>query len=615
MTTAISNHNGYSSQTTNFNKPFSSAKAQGTYNKAMGNSQELQAWLEEAMVELAAVQNGQAPVPAGFANAQEYIGQLTEWIAWTQNELSSTPQWSPSPQQSPYSNNPVGYNSGGLPQEPNGFIAGPLGSYVANWSDVEINYYAGHPSNAYETMVMTDELTVNSSAFVNINVTAEANPKSGEMMIKIVITDPTFGTSKVIWVNPEAKIKINSANPDKITIDANAAALTEITTDKFSSSKVATDATLPPHKEGKNGELIFEQPNLVIDSIGGKTANIYSTQSVSFITEATDTINITNATLDGKEALQVVITDIDGNIKGAYLVRKVKGLNINFPNAIAENFSAGNTQEFETLQDIGPKQNQLTISYAGMEDATKDAKIDEAAKALGIEIEELYKNEALLNVIQEHDFSAKDLLQAQIIASSFGLDLADVLSSPAIMDDIITSGGFEKYLSDLDLLDVLFGKFKEGPIGKLVETMGIQGNLEAIETLFDPEILEWMKNPTSPIPPQAWLDFVSEYDPQLISLVGEQGLLPSKVTYKNDGSWNGYWNLRLKATERLAELFNLSQTTYSAEAMNDSNYESSLWKVTDNNTGETFGYFKTMGLDEDTNTLLNHFAVKLDLTY
>jgi len=335
--------------------------------------------------------------------------------------------------------------------------------------------------------------------------------------------------------------------------------------------------------------LIFEQASLILGEIGENTAHIYATQNVEIATSPTDTISVKESILNGKAAVEVVVKDNEGNVKGTYVIRKVKGLSLAFPNAIAEQFDAESLKNLSTLQSIGPKKDQITISYAGIDGSSEDSKIEEAATALGIKIEKLYENEELLNVIQEHDFSTKDLLQAQVIASSFGLDLADVLNSPAIMDDIIASGGFEKYLSDLDLLDVLLGKFKEGPIGKLVETMGIQGNLEAIETLFDPEILEWMKNPTM-VPPQAWLDFVKTYDKELSSLFE---LLPSQWGPGTDHEkdMGQISNIIFDIVERMTVLLNKSQNKYTTEPKDGMDVAGDVISFTENDSGTETGSF------------------------
>ena len=546
MALPISNYpsNGSNVQ---FNKSFSEpgfSKPVGGGTSAAGNTQGLQAYLEEAVAELTAVQNGQAPIPPEYPDAQAYMNQLVEWITWTQQQLGAGSSWDPMPN-SPYGNNSNSY--GGPVQNSNGFLSSPNGTTYANWQDVEYTYAAG---DAVDSYVWTNNLEVNVPNYgVDVKVSLAVDPKTGEPMLLITLTDKTTGTVKNIYVQDyeNTTIQINTVDPEKtVQIDNNASEVSAgITTGEYKGKSSSEVQGTPPDETLETGELVYKQPDTTLGNLGGQTAYVYSTTSVTLQTDPMDKItSVTNDQMpNGEAAIKIVIEHADGTIDTIF-IRKVNGLDINFVSTVSSQFDPPLTPEMVAdLQKMNGIPNQFDIIWVGEEIETQNQKIIELAEITGIPVEELYTDPSysdLVNLILANDFSKETLTQASNLAKMVDMELFDVLNNTTLVtmikesngdtDDVVTKVARAKELAEK--LDIDFKDILKSPIimqallddtkqqillnkgVDLLEKMEATGDIEALEAFCDEDILEWIDDPTAE-PPEELIEFLTDFDDKL----------------------------------------------------------------------------------------------------
>ena len=546
MALPISNYpsNGSNVQ---FNKSFSElgfSKPVGGGTGAAGNTQGLQAYLEEAVAELTAVQNGQAPIPPEYPDAQAYMNQLVEWITWTQQQLGAGSSWDPMPN-SPYGNNSNSY--GGPVQNSNGFLSSPNGTTYANWQDVEYTYAAG---DAVDSYVWTNNLEVNVPNYgVDVKVSLAVDPKTGEPMLLITLTDKTTGTVKNIYVQDyeNTTIQINTVDPEKtVQIDNNASEVSAgITTGEYKGKSSSEVQGTPPDETLETGELVYKQPDTTLGNLGGQTAYVYSTTSVTLQTDPMDKItSVTNDQMpNGEAAIKIVIEHADGTIDTIF-IRKVNGLDINFVSTVSSQFDPPLTPEMVAdLQKMNGIPNQFDIIWVGEEIETQNQKIIELAEITGIPVEELYTDPSysdLVNLILANDFSKETLTQASNLAKMVDMELFDVLNNTTLVtmikesngdtDDVVTKVARAKELAEK--LDIDFKDILKSPIimqallddtkqqillnkgVDLLEKMEATGDIEALEAFCDEDILEWIDDPTAE-PPEELIEFLTDFDDKL----------------------------------------------------------------------------------------------------
>ena len=547
MALPISNYpsNGSNVQ---FNKSFSEpgfSKPVGGGTGTAGNTQGLQAYLEEAVAELTAVQNGQAPIPPEYPDAQAYMNQLVEWITWTQQQLGAGSSWDPMPN-SPYGNNSNSY--GGPVQNSNGFLSSPNGTTYANWQDVEYTYAAG---DAVDSYVWTNNLEVNVPNYgVDVKVSLAVDPKTGEPMLLITLTDKTTGTVKNIYVQDyeNTTIQINTVDPEKtVQIDNNASEVSAgITTGEYKGKSSSEVQGTPPDETLETGELVYKQPDTTLGNLGGQTAYVYSTTSVTLQTDPMDKItSVTNDQMpNGEAAIKIVIEHADGTIDTIF-IRKVNGLDINFVSTVSSQFDPPLTPEMVAdLQKMNGIPNQFDIIWVGEEIETQNQKIIELAEITGIPVEELYTDPSysdLVNLILANDFSKETLTQASNLAKMVDMELFDVLNNTTLVtmikesngdtDDVVTKVARAKELAEK--LDIDFKDILKSPIimqallddtkqqillnkgVDLLEKMDATGDIEALEALCDEDILEWIDDHPTAEPPEELIEFLTDFDDKL----------------------------------------------------------------------------------------------------
>ncbi|MBI2335819.1 MAG: hypothetical protein HYU97_03540 [Deltaproteobacteria bacterium] len=603
MSLPISNY-PTSGSNVQFNKSFSQpgfSKPVGGGTGAAGNTQGLQAYLEEAMAELVAVQNGQAPIPPEYPDAQAYMNQLVEWITWTQQQLGAGSSWDPMAS-SPYGNNSNSY--GGPVQNSNGFLTSPNGTTYANWQDVKYTYSTG---DAVDSYVWTNNLEVNVPNYgVDVKVSLAVDPKTGEPMLLITLTDKTTGTVKNIYVQDyeNTTIQINTVDPEKtITVDPNAeAAGAVITTGEYKAKSSSEVQGTPPDETLENGELVYKQPNTTIGNLGGQTAYVYSTIEVTLQTDPMDKItSVTNDQMpNGEAAIKITIEHADGTIDTIF-IRKVNGLDINFASTVSSQFNPPLTPEMVAeLQKINGIPNQFDIIWAGAEIETQNQKIIELAEITGIPVEELYTDESysdLVNLILANDFSKETLTQAFNLAEDEKVDmkLFDVLNNTTLVTmikesngdtaDVISKVWRAKALAkklDIDFEDILKSPIimqalthntkltillNEGV--DLLEKMDATGDIEALEAFCDEDILEWIDDPKTSEPPKELIEFLATYDDELSDF---------------DSSDLKELDDRLEFAERVAKLLNSVQDDYEYKPQYDGGDEKIYLEVWENDT-------------------------------
>ncbi len=543
--TTISNNSGLGFQSYKTLSDISYQKNTGTAPAAgsawgsaqtNNNPQELLAWLEgQALPYYQAIMNGQVQA------SQQEVAELEQWISWAQDQLgAASSNWNPVAGGAYVGTGTT--TSALLPKEPNSMIAGPNGNYVANWENVEINYYSGDPSNAYATDIFTNEVTINSSAYVDISATPVKHPLTGEDVLEIKITDLAQGTEKIIYIHNNAKVKINSVSPEDVKIDTNAATLWEITTGQFEKPTEISASIANADDVDADGNLLFKQANATLGPIDGKTAYVYATGNVDFTLDPMDKItSVENSTMpSGEDAIKVVITRADGTTD-TYYIRKTNGLTINFLNVVDSQFAT--EPDLNALTSIEGIPDQISINWADKGENEFNQKLKELAAALGLSIEEVFADEELKQLLSSLDMNqlsleedSQQLWEINKLMELGGLSLKEILGSTTMMDFLYThkDQGSTKINCGDEEKSILFGM-----INNLINEMGIKGNLDAIETLLDEEIIDWIKNPTL-LAPETLLEFFVEYDQQM----------PGDLSNDED------------VATRLAELLNTMQGKY-----------------------------------------------------